>query len=184
MFRRHTKIPFYSFLVAGFLLAACGTPTPNPTPNPNPNPNPNPTPKASRVCEADADCLQGYRCQNKQCALCMQCLHIGEKRCTSGNQYALCTNQADGCTTWSAPSACEADKICSVGECIAASKNPDAPCTDVCVQGDKRCVEGIPYHCTKPDKCTAWAKQAECPTGMTCQEGTCAVPTQPPHRQA
>ena len=159
-------VSLFLFLSLAFSLFACSTPTPPPSEPP--------TPKASRICSSDADCLQGYLCQDKQCKLCMQCLHIGEKRCTDKAQWAICEAKADGCSAWSAPNACAAENICQLGDCIPT---PQETCVDLCILGDKRCIEGVPYLCTPSEKCNQWKAQNACASDQSCADGLCVSKT-------
>lgn len=161
------KKRFYLLLfLAPILFVACGTSEP-------------PKAKSSRACDSETDCLPGYSCQANTCNLCMACLVIGETRCNETGQVEICASQSDGCTVWSAHKTCEDDKICREGRCTPKNTTSES-CTDLCIQGDKRCVEGMPYLCTKPDKCTVWSKQDACASDKVCQEGSCiAKPTHP-----
>jgi|GEM_PF-2854619 len=75
-----------------------------------------------------------------------------EVRCdTDGGGVETCVADDNGCTSWSAPVACEDAKVCQAGACVAACSSDDERCLgDAAVQ---RCVggqlveEGCPFGC-------------------------------------
>lgn len=75
----------------------------------------------------------------------------GETRCGGTTGVATCVADANGCTVWSAPVACDGAKVCQDGACVAACSASDDRCLgDLAVQ---HCVtgqlveEGCPFGC-------------------------------------
>ncbi len=90
----------------------------------------------------------------------------GETRCTDG-EVETCVS-VDGCPTWSDPSACDDDLVCSDGECVDE-------CTDTCEEGDSECDgDAAVRHCEMQDSgCYDWSSGESCEQGELCVDGSC-----------
>ena len=94
----------------------------------------------------------------------------GAKEC-SGNGYRTCQKGSDGCTVWSAVTACGTDQKCSAGACVDVQT-----CTDACALGAKDCSGNGYRTCEKGSNgCTAWSSVTACGDGMMCSAGECVA---------
>lgn len=99
---------------------------------------------------------------------CTDACTAGAKEC-SGNGYRTCTKGSEGCTVWSAVTACGADQKCSAGACVDVQT-----CTDACTEGAKECSGNGYRTCAKgSDGCTSWSAVTPCGNGMMCSNGSC-----------
>ncbi len=94
----------------------------------------------------------------------------GRKQCAAaGDGVSECVREPSGCTAWAPPAKCDADRVCSGGQCVAT-------CTSLCTLGDKVCSANAIATCvSRPSGCTDWEVGARCADGETCSAGQCVA---------
>ena len=116
-------------------------------------------------------------CQSGGCQeLCGdECSSSRARQCTDEQHFQPCGDfDGDGCLEWGETTACDRDKSCVDGDCLA-------PCDECPAEGDLRCrtstsdlPDGIEV-CSDPDSddCLEWTLQVECSTNEVCTSNEC-----------
>ena len=91
----------------------------------------------------------------------LPCEEEGARNCELDSLYQ-CT---DG--TWELINICSAPLTCSTTELICADK--------LCDRGERQCADSASLQFCLPDQ-TGWTEPQDCGEGVTCVDGTCAVP--------
>jgi hypothetical protein len=100
---------------------------------------------------------------------CADTCPADDRQCI-GDSLRVCLTGADGCTAWTPPQTCPAEKpFCSLGQC--ATK-----CQDECSSaGGKRCHSGGYQICGKYGSggCLSWGQILGCADKELCKDGEC-----------
>ena len=112
------------------------------------------------------------RCSQESVNLCSDntLIKTACKHCRFVNGAARCMDCSKG-------SECDSG-VCEAGECKTQTVTP---CTNSCVQGDKKCENGKSVICkdSDGDGCLNWADPVDCPQDTVCKAGVCESSSQP-----
>ena len=99
--------------------------------------------------------------------ICTDACTAGAKQC-SENGVQTCQKGSNGCTVWSATTACGSNQICKNGACVAS-------CSDACTEGAKQCSGNGVQTCQKGSNgCTTWSSPVDCGS-QVCDKGACVT---------
>lgn len=120
-------------------------------------------------------CPGGTVCSGGACVTsCTDVCTLGSNQCSGSSGVQTCEKKASGCTDWSAPTACDAAKVCSGGACVTS-------CTDACTPSATRCAAGSSDATQKCEKqasgCYDWSSPVACGGGGACSGGSCVACT-------
>ncbi len=120
-----------------------------------------------KPCGTNEVCVEG-KC-DKPAPACKDACTKGTKEC-SGSGYRSCgDSNGDGCTEWSAVTACGTGEVCKEGKCEKTAPT----CTNACTKGAKECSGNGYRTCgdANGDGCTEWSGVTKCDYG--CEKGAC-----------
>ncbi|MBQ9816603.1 MAG: metallophosphoesterase [Proteobacteria bacterium] len=100
---------------------------------------------------------------------CSDACTIGDRKCASGSEIAVCEKTGNACPEW------VTDENCGSGtHCDEETLECAEGCADICSGSDEtRCSEDGLFTC-KTDEfgCAVWEKKGSCPDGTYCNLGT------------